>query len=72
MSNPLAKFLFKVLKAYGVSITQHTIEQTILTHPEFPSMQSVSDALDGWKVKHIVLKISLEKLRVLNIPVIVP
>lgn len=72
MSNNLSKFLFKVLKAYGVSITQHTIERTIFTHPEYPSMQCISDALDSWKVKYVVLKIPLEKFRTIDVPVIAP
>jgi len=72
MSNNLAQLIFKTLKAYGVSITEHTIEKTILHHPEFPSIQSVSDALDSWKVKHVVMKLSLEKLRTLDVPVIAP
>jgi len=72
MSNNLAKLLYKVLKAYGVSVTQHTVEQTLKIHPEYPSMQSVSDALDSWKIKHVVLKLSLEKLRTLDVPVIAP
>ena len=59
MPNNLTKLLYKVLKAYGVSITQHTVEQTLKTHPEYPSMQSVSDALDSWKVKHVVAKLTL-------------
>ncbi len=62
--------LFKVFKAYGVSITQHTLERTIATHPEYPSMRCISDALDSWKIKHVVMKLSWEKLRALGIPVI--
>ena len=60
MSYHLTKLLFQVLKAYGVSITRHTIEQTVLIHSEFPSIQSVSDTLDSWMVKH---EVSLEKVR---------
>ena len=61
MSNHLTKFLFKVLKVYGVSITQHTLTTTIYTHPEYPSMQCISDALDSWKVRHVVAKFTLKK-----------
>ena len=72
MTNHLGKFLFKVLKVYGVSITQYTIEKTVLIHPEFPSILSVSDAFDSWKIKHVVMKLSLEKMRALDVPVIAP
>jgi ABC-type bacteriocin/lantibiotic exporter with double-glycine peptidase domain len=70
MSNPLAKLLFKVLRAYDVLVTYHTIEQTILTHPEYPSMQCISDALDRWNVQHVVMKLTFDKLRALNVPVL--
>jgi len=70
MLNHLSKFLFNVLKANGISITYQTIEKNILTHPEYPSMQSISDAFDSWMVKHVVMKLSLEKLHALNVPVI--
>jgi len=70
MSNQLAKLLYKVLKAYGISITYHTIRSIVNTHPAYPSMQCISDALDRWKVKHVVLKLSFEELRALNVPVI--
>lgn len=70
MFNPLVKLLSKILRSYDIPITHHTIEQTILTHPEYPSMQCVSDALDRWRVKHIVMKITLDKLKELDVPVI--
>ena len=62
--------LSKVLKGYGVSISYRSIEQDVNTHPEYPSMQSISDTLDGWKVKHVVMQLTLEKLRALDVPVI--
>ena len=70
MNNNITKLLYKALKAYDIPITYRTIEQMLKTHPEYPSMQSISDALDSWKVKHIVLKLTLEKLRILDVPVI--
>jgi len=53
----------------GVPVTQRTITQTILTHPHYPSMQCISDALDNWKIKHVALQLTLEQLRVLNVPI---
>jgi ABC-type bacteriocin/lantibiotic exporter with double-glycine peptidase domain len=70
MSNDISKLIFKVLKTYCVPITHQTIAQTVQTHPEYPNIQSISDALDKWKVKHVVLRISLEKLQELDVPVI--
>jgi len=70
MNNQIAKLLFKVLKAYGILITRNTIEHAINMHPEFPSMRSISDALDSWKIKHQVMKLTMEKLYALDVPVI--
>ena len=70
MSNHLSKLLYRVFKAYNIPITYHTIEQTVLTHSEYPSMQSVSDAFDLWKIKHVVAKLTIEKLQALDVPVI--
>ena len=72
MTDNITKLLFKALKAYNIPITYRTIEQAVKTHPEYPSMQSISDALDSWKVKHVVLKLTLEELQVLDVPVIAP
>ena len=70
MSNPIVRLLFKVIKAYNVPITRQAIERAVLTHPGFPSMQCISDALDEWKVKHVVMKLSMEKLQRVDVPVI--
>ena len=70
MSNQIIRLLSKVIKAYGISVSQQTIEHTVLTHPEYPSMQCISDAFKIWKVKHVVATLSLEKLRELDVPVI--
>ena len=50
MTDQLYKLIFKFLKEYGVSISKHEIEQTIYTHPDYPSIRCISDALDSWKV----------------------
>ena len=50
MSNNLSKLLFKVLKAYDVSINYRTVDNEIKSNSEYPSMKCVSDALDSWKV----------------------
>ena len=37
MTDNLIRLLYKVLKLYGVPITKRTIEETLLTHPDYPS-----------------------------------
>jgi len=70
MYNHIAKLLYKIFKVYNIPVTYQTIEQTVNTHPEFPSMQSISDAFDAWKIKHVVMRLSIEKLYALEVPVI--
>ncbi len=67
----IVKLISRVVKIYNIPISYCSIEQTILTHPEYPAMQCISDALDNWKMKHAVMKLSLKKLRSLDVPVIV-
>ena len=54
----LTGLLFKILTAYGVSITYSSIEQVVSLHPEYPSMQCISDAMDGWNIKNVVMIIT--------------
>ena len=68
--NNLSKLIFKFLKSYGVRITNRTIEQTIFKHPEYPSMQCISDAFDSWRIKNIVAKVSIEAIREMRAPTI--
>ena len=70
MTNHITKLLFSVLREYGVSVTYRSIEQEINTNPAYPSMQCISDALDGWKVKNVALNLTFDKLRVLDVPVL--
>ena len=70
MTGNISRLLYKVLKLYGVAITRRTIEQTIHTHPDFPSIRCLSDALDEWRVKHVVMKLTIENLKDLGVPVL--
>lgn len=70
MSNYLVKLLFKIIKEYSIPVTRHTIENEINTHPDSQSMQCISDALEVWKVKHLVMNLTLENLLELDLPVV--
>lgn len=70
MSDNIAKLLFRVFREYDIPVTCDTIERSLNTHPDYPSIRSISDAMDDWKIKHVVMKLTLEKLRTLNVPVI--
>ena len=70
INDSLVKLMKGVVKIYNIPVSHHSIEQTMLAHPDYPSMRSISDAFDSWKVKHVVARLSIEKLRILDIPVI--
>lgn len=55
MSDKLVKLLSKVLNAYNIPVSYHTIENVITTHPEYPSIQCISDAFDKWRIKHFAI-----------------
>ena len=56
----VVKSVFRMLKMYDIRVTYHTVDQTLRMHHTYPSFQSISDALDSWKVKYLVVKVSLE------------
>ena len=66
MRDTIPKLFREIVRIYGIPISYQSIERTFFTHPDYPSMQSVSDALDSWKVKHVVVRLSLDKLRALD------
>jgi ABC-type bacteriocin/lantibiotic exporter with double-glycine peptidase domain len=70
MSDQLSKLLYRALKEYGCLITYSAIERELKSHPDFPSMLSLSDVLDEWKVKHGVMRVTVEKLREMDVPAI--
>lgn len=68
--NHIIDVLIRLLKFYRIRIDAGAIEATILSHPDYPSIKCISDALDYWNIKHAVFKPGLEKLHALGIPVI--
>ena len=71
MTNHIVKLLRKIVSLYGIPVSCKTIEQTILTHPDYPSMQCLADALIQWKIKYVILKSTLDEFRALGVPAIV-
>jgi hypothetical protein len=45
MKGNIATLLSKVFISYEIPVTYSTLEKVVHTHPAYPSMQSVSDAL---------------------------
>ncbi|MGM9774174.1 MAG: vitamin K epoxide reductase family protein [Candidatus Egerieousia sp.] len=66
----MQKLLSKIFATYNIKATKRGIQNTILQNPSYPTLSCVSDALDLWKVKYIIAKLTLEKLSELGIPVL--
>jgi len=59
--------LLSLLKT-NVSFT--TLKETLLSHPDYPSMLSISESLNRWKVNSMGLKVTPDKLEELPVPFI--
>ncbi len=62
--------LSRFLKLLQVSVTGATAQTTLLNHPDYPSLLSISDALRTWKVNNIATRIPKEQLTQLPLPFI--
>lgn len=50
------------LEQINAKVTRSTLQKTLLEHPFYPSMLSVSDALKKWDIDHSVMRIHKENL----------
>ena len=58
------------LKGLKVNVSIETINDTLQSHPDYPSFLSISDTLNNWKVENLVIQTSEEKLSEIPIPFI--
>lgn len=59
-----------LLKGLKVNISMETINDTLQSHPDYPSFLSISDSLNNWKVENLVIQTSAEKLSEIPTPFI--
>jgi uncharacterized membrane protein/thiol-disulfide isomerase/thioredoxin len=58
------------LSYLDVQVTKTSIKESIESHPDFPSILSISDAFNKWKVGNICLKVDKQKIDILPVPFI--
>ncbi|MBO0932605.1 cysteine peptidase family C39 domain-containing protein [Fibrella aquatilis] len=64
-----AATLQALLHALRVRVTEQTIRSTLLSHPDYPSMLSLSDTLAEWQVDRMAVQLNAaEQLRELPLP----
>ena len=59
-----------LLKGLKVNVSMETINDTLQSHPDYPSFLSISDSLNNWKVENLVIQTSAEKLSEIPTPFI--
>ncbi len=62
--------LQKALTYFKVKITKTSIKEYLLGHPHYPSLKSVCDALQKWKIEHYPLNLETDEIKTLEIPFI--
>lgn len=60
----------QLLRQLAVPVTATTINVTLESHPDFPSLYSISDTLKKWKVESIAMQTEAGKLNELPVPFI--
>lgn len=66
----VASVTLTLLKQLHVPVTATTVIDTIEQHPDYPSLLSISDSLQKWKVENLALKVDTESLEKIPTPFI--
>jgi nitrate reductase NapE component len=61
----------KILELLEVRFTGNYLKEKILSHPQFPSLLSISDVLENYRISTLPLMIGMEKLDQIPTPCIV-
>lgn len=67
---PLVTATIQLLDQLKVKVTNITVSETLQNHPDYPSLLSISDALNTWHVENAAVSIENDKLAELPLPCI--
>jgi uncharacterized membrane protein len=56
------------LKTIGAKVTLDTVEETLTAHPDYPSLLSITEALNEWKIENITASVRTERFAELDYP----
>lgn len=62
MNNNISKVLTRLIKIFNVPVTKQTVYDEVTKHPSFPSMLTISDALDKWKIPNGAYQLPFNEL----------
>ncbi|MDX2304580.1 MAG: cysteine peptidase family C39 domain-containing protein [Microscillaceae bacterium] len=69
-SDNIRAVLQNILATIRVQVSNTTLKQFIQSHPDFPSLATIEDALQAWKIPHMVIQISADQLHEIPLPAI--
>ncbi len=64
------RLIKRLLQLLRVPVTGATVQNTLLNHPDYPSLLSISDALRTWKINTVATRLPKEQLTQLPLPFI--
>lgn len=68
----MEKIVSEFLRHLGIPISKRYVQNLILSHPDFPSLLSVSDTLQRLGIEHAAIRIKKEELIDLPLPYLLP
>ncbi|MBL7909887.1 MAG: thioredoxin domain-containing protein [Bacteroidia bacterium] len=60
--------VWQYLQHLKIPITKKTVNETLQSHPFFPSLYSISDSFDKWKIKNVAYELNEDQLDELKTP----
>ncbi len=60
----------KLINHYNIPISDQTIAEDLMSHPEYPSLKSICDALGKWKIEYYPVRINRDLLKKTDTPFI--
>jgi uncharacterized membrane protein/thiol-disulfide isomerase/thioredoxin len=61
----------KLIRVLNIKVTKKTIKESLEKHPNYPSLLSVSDSLNTWKINNLSLEATPENLKEFPVPFMV-
>ena len=71
MKNELTKPVHRWLKQLSIPVTQKFVDEKLLSHPDYPSLASITSLLDELGVDNGAYVVNIEKLNMLPFPILI-
>ncbi|MEQ8339182.1 MAG: vitamin K epoxide reductase family protein [Cyclobacteriaceae bacterium] len=60
----------KAVRHYDIKVSEETIQESLQSHPNYPSLKSVCDSLKEWKIDNYAMHLTREELKEADVPFI--